>query len=137
MPKWLSILNNQPTLDMWLPLNFFQRSAVKSLHFLSIKIQQKVWISIKQKHHRVCYWLSCVDQVPRSLGFALPSMDLTKATCFRRQSLTNLISNHLYCVCVLDYDAPLSEAGDITPKYLRAREIILEKGLKPQGNKFI
>ena len=40
-------------------------------------------------------------------------------------------------MCVLDYDAPLSEAGDITPKYLRAREIILEKGLKPQGNKFI
>nr|XP_022302707.1 beta-galactosidase-1-like protein 2 [Crassostrea virginica] len=32
-----------------------------------------------------------------------------------------------------DYDAPLSEAGDITPKYLRAREIILEKGLIPQG----
>ncbi|XP_062577620.1 beta-galactosidase-1-like protein 2 [Saccostrea cucullata] len=32
-----------------------------------------------------------------------------------------------------DYDAPLSEAGDITPKYLKAREIILEKGLKPQG----
>uniref|UniRef100_K1PC55 Beta-galactosidase-1-like protein 2 n=1 Tax=Magallana gigas TaxID=29159 RepID=K1PC55_MAGGI len=32
-----------------------------------------------------------------------------------------------------DYDAPLSEAGDITPKYMRAREIILEKGLKPQG----
>ena len=40
-------------------------------------------------------------------------------------------------MCVPDYDAPLSEAGDITPKYLRAREIILEKGLKPQGNKFI
>uniref|UniRef100_A0A8W8LK22 Glycoside hydrolase 35 catalytic domain-containing protein n=1 Tax=Magallana gigas TaxID=29159 RepID=A0A8W8LK22_MAGGI len=32
-----------------------------------------------------------------------------------------------------DYNAPLSEAGDITPKYMKAREIILEKGLKPQG----
>ena len=32
-----------------------------------------------------------------------------------------------------DYDAPLSEAGDITSKYLKAREIILEKVLKPQG----
>ena len=40
-------------------------------------------------------------------------------------------------MCDPDYDAPLSEAGDITPKYLRAREIILEKGLKPQGNKVI
>ncbi|XP_048741109.2 beta-galactosidase-1-like protein 2 [Ostrea edulis] len=32
-----------------------------------------------------------------------------------------------------DYDAPLSEAGDVTPKYMRAREIILKKGLIPQG----
>jgi len=34
---------------------------------------------------------------------------------------------------IVDYDAPLSEAGDITPKFLRAREIILEKVLKPEG----
>ncbi|KAK7476642.1 hypothetical protein BaRGS_00032117 [Batillaria attramentaria] len=32
-----------------------------------------------------------------------------------------------------DYDAPLSEAGDITPKYLKTREIILEKVYKPLG----
>ncbi|XP_033744592.1 beta-galactosidase-1-like protein 2 [Pecten maximus] len=32
-----------------------------------------------------------------------------------------------------DYDAPLSEAGDITPKFLRAREIVFEKVLKPSG----
>ncbi|VDI38290.1 Hypothetical predicted protein [Mytilus galloprovincialis] len=32
-----------------------------------------------------------------------------------------------------DYDAPLSEAGDVTAKYLKARDIIFEKILKPQG----
>lgn len=32
-----------------------------------------------------------------------------------------------------DYDAPLSEAGDVTPKYNKAREIIIELGLKSQG----
>jgi ribosomal protein L16/L10AE len=37
----------------------------------------------------------------------------------------------------IDYDAPLSEAGDITSKYLKAREIILEKVLKPQGKVII
>ncbi|XP_076457381.1 beta-galactosidase-1-like protein 2 isoform X2 [Babylonia areolata] len=32
-----------------------------------------------------------------------------------------------------DYDAPLSEAGDITEKYMKTREIILEKVYKPLG----
>ena len=32
-----------------------------------------------------------------------------------------------------DYDAPLSEAGDITEKYLMTRELILEKVYKPLG----
>lgn len=32
-----------------------------------------------------------------------------------------------------DYDAPLSEAGDITEKYLKTRELILEKVYKPLG----
>nr|KAG5691953.1 hypothetical protein BaRGS_000662 [Batillaria attramentaria] len=36
-----------------------------------------------------------------------------------------------------DYDAPLSEAGDITPKYLKTREIILEKVYKPLGKRAI
>ncbi|ESP02347.1 hypothetical protein LOTGIDRAFT_224863 [Lottia gigantea] len=32
-----------------------------------------------------------------------------------------------------DYDAPLSEAGDLTPKYDKTRQLILEYVLKPQG----
>ncbi|XP_050415759.1 beta-galactosidase-1-like protein 2 isoform X1 [Patella vulgata] len=32
-----------------------------------------------------------------------------------------------------DYDAPISEAGDVTPKYIKTRELILQYVLKPQG----
>lgn len=34
-----------------------------------------------------------------------------------------------------DYDAPLSEAGDITEKYLKTRQLILDKIYKPLGEK--
>ena len=43
----------------------------------------------------------------------------------------------LFCISLWltfsDYDAPLSEAGDITEKYLKTRELILEKVYKPLG----
>ncbi|XP_060069165.1 beta-galactosidase-1-like protein 2 [Ylistrum balloti] len=47
----------------------------------------------------------------------------------------NFFANSTYKpdITSYDYDAPLSEAGDITPKFLRAREIIFEKVLKPLG----
>lgn len=47
----------------------------------------------------------------------------------------NFFANSTYKpdITSYDYDAPLSEAGDITPKFLRAREIIFEKVLKPSG----
>lgn len=50
------------------------------------------------------------------------------------RSLFFFLGQYYHVAFVSDYDAPLSEAGDITPKYMKAREIILEKGLKPQGN---
>lgn len=45
-----------------------------------------------------------------------------------------LVSIIMLFLIVLDYDVLLLEVGDIILKYMRVREIILEKGLKFQGN---
>ena len=38
-------------------------------------------------------------------------------------------------VCVSkDYDAPLTESGDITDKYLKTRELLMKHVYKPLGN---
>ena len=36
-------------------------------------------------------------------------------------------------MCYVDYDALLTEKGDITPKYLKTRELLLKYVYKPQG----
>ena len=36
-------------------------------------------------------------------------------------------------VCYVDYDALLTEKGDITPKYLKTRSLLLKYVYKPQG----
>ncbi|XP_060553818.1 beta-galactosidase-1-like protein 2 isoform X2 [Ruditapes philippinarum] len=44
-------------------------------------------------------------------------------------------NNYKPDVSSYDYDALLTEKGDITPKYLKTREMLLEKIYKPQGIK--
>ncbi|KAK7106330.1 hypothetical protein V1264_017596 [Littorina saxatilis] len=45
----------------------------------------------------------------------------------------NEFSHYKADVTSYDYDAPLTEAGDITEKYMKTRELILEKIYKPLG----
>lgn len=97
------------------------------------------WFDHWTSSHKGLYLNDFVDTLSGILdaGASVNMYMFHGGTNFGFMSGANRFSGSTYKpdVTSYDYDAPLSEAGDITAKYLKAREIIFEKVLKPQGVK--
>ena len=56
-----------------------------------------------------------------------------KTWCIPLEAFASKTEITVFILNFVDYDALLTENGDITPKYLKTREILLEYIYKPQG----